>query len=230
MGAVSSVTRIRIPVLAPATWVAVPIPVGAQDPLITVDSVTASFRVTSDNTDTPASQGTYVAATGGFVVEGPTLTAYTLYVAVSEVTTVVVIYAVTPPRYVLVPFYMAGDMDRPGPADPPQDLLRLPSGTTTPLHTTSFDQTVPGVLVGLWVHIYQAPGGAQLLGTVLNVDGGAQLFLAPPVNLATYQGPMPLVDTPIVTFPSQVNLTVQVTGATGGTLVAGIFGVFRQVD
>jgi hypothetical protein len=163
-------------------------------------------------------------------VEGATLTAYTLYVSVSEATSIVLIYAVTPPRYVLIPFYMPGDMDRPGPADPVQDLLRLPTGVSTALHTTSFDQVTPGVLVGLWVQVYQNPAGVALQGTLLKVDSGAQLFLTPPVDLTLYRGPMPLVDTPIVTFPSQVNLTVQLTGTTGSTLVAGIFGVFRQMD
>jgi len=69
------------------TWTEIVIPIGAINPLITVDGITVFFRISTVNTLNPETQGSYISATGGYNYEGVNSAAVSLYISTSIATT-----------------------------------------------------------------------------------------------------------------------------------------------
>lgn len=229
MSLVSTLTRTRTTIADANTWVAVSIPVGAKDAFLSLDLSTATFRVTTDNSDTAASQGTFVAAAGGFLIEGIVLVAMTVYVSASAATVAVLIYTAVTPRYVLVPFVVSGTVDQPKPVDPENNVLRIESGTTVTLVTSALSQLNPSLIVGVWVDVLSAPTGT-LTGSSLFVSGGVQNLLVAPIDLENQQGVAAMTSNPVITFPSYMNLTVAAVGAAGTFFVVNAYAMFKVYE
>lgn len=84
-------TRTEVPLIS--TWTAVTIPVGAQDPRVSLESATATYRICFDTTGlNPATQGPYLNATGYFEFEGVNTAELTIYISSSEATYAILQY------------------------------------------------------------------------------------------------------------------------------------------
>ena len=88
----NQVQQTRTTIGTPNTWVAVTIPIGARNPLLSVEDVSASFRVSTDNTLNATNQGVGIPAKGSYAHEGVNTNSLTLYVSASIATTAFLIY------------------------------------------------------------------------------------------------------------------------------------------
>lgn len=91
----ASLGEVRVAVPA-ATWTALVIPVGAQDALISLDDIAASFRVSSVNTLNVVGEGNYVAPTNAILLRGVTTEPVTIYINPDSPTTVQALFASNP--------------------------------------------------------------------------------------------------------------------------------------
>ena len=74
------------------TWVAITVPVGAEDFLLGVESSTATFRISVDNSLNASTEGLYVGATGLYGHEGVTTSELTIYISASLSTFAILTY------------------------------------------------------------------------------------------------------------------------------------------
>lgn len=88
----NQVRQTRTAIGTPNTWVAVVIPIGARNPLLSVESTDASFRVSPDNSLNASTQGVGIPAKGSYAHEGVNTNSITLYVSASIATTAFLIY------------------------------------------------------------------------------------------------------------------------------------------
>jgi hypothetical protein len=90
----SDAQQLRVPIAAPLTWVALNIPQGAKDALITLDSTTATWRMSTSNALNPATEGTPISAGGGVTYKGTATSDTLIYIAASEATTIQCLYVI----------------------------------------------------------------------------------------------------------------------------------------
>jgi len=88
----NQVRQTRTSIGTPNTWVIVTIPIGARNPLLSVESTDATFRVSTDNSLNASTQGVGIPAKGSYAHDGVNTDSLTLYVSVSEATTAFLIY------------------------------------------------------------------------------------------------------------------------------------------
>ena len=88
----NAVLQTRTTIGTADTWIPVSIPIGARYPLLAVEDSSVSFRVSTDNSVDPASQGLFVPAAGSYQHEGVNTDTLTLYVSASGTTTAIVVY------------------------------------------------------------------------------------------------------------------------------------------
>ena len=83
-------SQTRTTIGAPNTWVAITIPVGARNALISLEDSTAVMRVSSVNSIAAASAGAPVLAGGSYQMEGTNVGTVTVYVASDKATVAIV--------------------------------------------------------------------------------------------------------------------------------------------
>ncbi len=88
----NQVQQTRTAIGTPNTWVAVTIPIGARNPLLSVEDTSASFRVSTDNSLNPSNQGVGIPAKGSYAHEGVNTNSLTLYISASIATTAFLIF------------------------------------------------------------------------------------------------------------------------------------------
>ena len=88
----NSVLQTRTAIGSADTWIAVAIPIGARYPLLAVEDSSISFRVSTENSVDPTSQGLFVPAGGSYQHEGVNTDTLTLYVSASGATTAIIVY------------------------------------------------------------------------------------------------------------------------------------------
>lgn len=82
----------RTTIADPNTWVLVNIPVGAKDFRLSMESSSATFRVSVDNTISATTAGLPIATTGVYSHEGTNTASLTLYVSASISTVAILQY------------------------------------------------------------------------------------------------------------------------------------------
>jgi hypothetical protein len=82
----------RTTITNPNTWVAITIPVGAKDFRLSMESGSATFRVSIDNTINATTAGMPIAITGVYSHEGTNTAELTIYVSASITTVAILQY------------------------------------------------------------------------------------------------------------------------------------------
>ena len=87
-----NVEQARTAIGVPNAWTAVSVPIGARYPLLSLEDIASTFRVSTSNALNPVSEGIYIPAKGFYQHEGVNTGTLTLYVSFYIDTTSILIY------------------------------------------------------------------------------------------------------------------------------------------